>query len=79
MRIGAPHRLVGAKALTGKPVIATACLPSLILYRFKGSGWLEDLKLTVRADLPGATFHAPVPRAPALDLCPGGLATTNAQ
>src|SRR4051795_6802997 len=28
-------------------------------------------KLTVRAGLPGATIFAPVPRAPALDLCPG--------
>ena len=36
-------------------------------------------KLTVRAGLPGATIFAPVPRAPALDLCPGRLATTDAQ
>jgi len=36
-------------------------------------------KLTVRADLPGATIRAPVPRAPALDLCPGRLATADAQ
>jgi len=36
-------------------------------------------KLTARADLPGATIRAPVPRAPALDLCPGRLATADAQ
>jgi len=36
-------------------------------------------KLIVRAGLSGATNYAPVPRAPALDLCPGRLATTDAQ
>src|SRR3954453_12528585 len=36
-------------------------------------------KLTVRAGLPGVTIFAPVPRAPALDLYPGRLATTDAQ
>src|SRR3954468_11795036 len=36
-------------------------------------------KLTVRAGLPGATIFAPVPRAPALDLCPGRWATPDAQ
>jgi hypothetical protein len=36
-------------------------------------------KLAVRANLPGATIYALVPRAPALDLCPGGLATADAQ
>src|SRR3954451_23031571 len=36
-------------------------------------------KLTVRAGLPGATIRALVPRAPNVDLCPGRLATTDAQ
>src|SRR5690348_9900816 len=36
-------------------------------------------KLTVRAGLPGATIRALVPRAPTVDLCPGRLATTDAQ
>ena len=36
-------------------------------------------KLTVRADLLGATIRALVPRAPNVDLCPGRLATTDAQ
>ncbi len=33
----------------------------------------------VRDSLSGATVAALVPRAPALDLCPGRLATTDAQ
>src|SRR3954462_2825522 len=36
-------------------------------------------KLTVRAGLSGATIRALVPRAPSVDLCPGRLATTDAQ
>ena len=36
-------------------------------------------KLSVRASLPGATICALVLGAPALDLCPGRLATTDAQ
>ena len=38
-----------------------------------------ECKLTVRADLLGATLRALVPRAPNVDLCPGRLATTDAQ
>jgi hypothetical protein len=40
------------------------------------AGWY---KLTVRAGLSGATIRALVPRAPNVDLCPGRLATTDAQ
>jgi hypothetical protein len=36
-------------------------------------------KLSVRAGLPGATIRALLLRAPGLDLCPGRLATTDAQ
>jgi hypothetical protein len=36
-------------------------------------------RLARRADLSGATSHLPVPRAPVVDMCPDGLATTEAQ
>src|SRR5215213_4612945 len=36
-------------------------------------------KLIVRVGLSGATIRALVPRAPNVDLCPGRLATTDAQ
>ena len=49
------------------------------MHLYLGGARSVACRLTVRASLPGATVCALVPRAPALDLCPGRLTTTDAQ
>jgi hypothetical protein len=60
------------------PITAAAELPPRCTCTGEARGQ-SMFNLTVRADLPGATLDAHVPRAPALDLCSGRLATTDAQ
>ena len=49
------------------------------MHLYLGGARSVACRLTVRASLSGATIRALVPGAPALDLCPGRLTTTDAQ
>src|SRR5215207_1713566 len=66
---------------TASPENAQLCSRSTAKFTHLYPGGRDQClcKLIVRAGLSGATNYAPVPRAPALDLCPGRLATTDAQ
>jgi hypothetical protein len=70
---------VEPKGVTGKPRHRHRLLAFLCPVPFLGRPVALDIKLTARADPPGATFLDPVPRAPTMDVCPGGLATADSQ
>ena len=84
--LGMLRRCATRRGASGGPGHSALCLPVITpVTQHRGLNTLYPLKLpghcrlTGRAGAPGATQLIPVLEAPDLDVCLGGLATTDAQ